>query len=194
MPELESLARQYGYLFVLIGSLVEGETAVALSGLAAHRGYLNLFSVIAVATVGATLGSQLWFHLGRARGQSILEKRPQWRQGVARFEALLERWDVVIILAFRFLYGIRTVGALAMGISPVSVFKFTALNFAGAAVWAVLVATGGYYLGKAMETILGSITSYEEWVFLGLLVVGLGFGGWRAWRKRRRSQAAASPP
>ena len=194
MPELESLVRQYGYLFVFVGSLVEGETAVVLSGLAAHQGYLNLFGVIGVATVGATLGTQLWFHLGRARGNALLEKRPQWRDGVARFEALLERWDVLIILGFRFLYGIRTVGAVAMGTSAVSWVKFTVLNFVGAVIWAALVATGGYYLGKAMETVLGSITSYEEWVFLGLLILGIGFGGWHAWRRRRVPGTAGPPP
>ena len=187
MPELESLVREYGYLFVFIGSLVEGETAVVLSGLAAHRGYLNLFGVIGVATVGATLGTQVWFHLGRSRGHALLEKRPQWRQGVERFEALLERWDVLIILAFRFLYGIRTVGAVAMGISPVSLVKFTVLNFVGAAIWAALVATGGYFLGKAMEAILGSVAAYEGWAFLGLLIVAIGFGAWHAWRRRRVS-------
>lgn len=193
MPELESLVRQYGYLFVFIGSLIEGETAVVLSGLAAHRGYMDLFGVIGVATVGATLGTQVWFHLGRAQGHSLLEKRPQWRESVQRFEALLERWDVLIILGFRFFYGVRTVGAVVMGTSGVSVGKFTVLNFVGALVWSALVASGGYFLGKAMEAILGSIASYEEWIFLALLILAIGFGGWHAWR-RRRLRGRAGPP
>jgi len=193
MLELESLVRQYGYAFVFIGSLIEGETAVALSGLAAHRGYMNLFLVIAVATVGAALGDQFWFHLGRARGKAFLERRTQWRSGVVRFEALLKRWDIWVILLFRFLYGMRVLGAVAMGTSSISVLKFTSLNFAGAVLWAALVATGGYYLGKAMETILGNIASYEEWIFLGLLGVGLAFVGGHAWWRRREAKRRVEP-
>ena len=192
MPELESLVRQYGYLFVFIGSLIEGETAVVLSGLAAHRGYMDLFGVIGVATVGATLGTQVWFHLGRARGRAFLENRPQWREGVERFEVLLDRWDVLIILGFRFLYGVRTVGAVAMGTSAVSVGKFTLLNFVGALVWSAAVATGGYFLGKAMEALLGSIASYEAWIFLALLALAAAFWGWRRWRRQRVTRSTGS--
>ena len=192
MPELESLVRQYGYWFVFVGSLIEGETAVVLSGLAAHRGYMDLFGVVGVATVGATLGTQVWFHLGRARGRAFLENRPQWREGVERFEALLDRWDVLIILGFRFLYGVRTVGAVAMGTSAVSVGKFTLLNFVGALVWSAAVATGGYFLGKAMEALLGSIASYEAWIFLALLALAAAFWGWRRWRRRRVTRSTGS--
>lgn len=189
MLELEALVRQYGYAFVLVGSLAEGETTVALGGLAAHRGYLKLVWVIVIASVGAALGDQIWFHLGRARGKAFLERRPQWASAVARFEALLAKWDVVLILGFRFLYGMRLVGALAMGTSNVSTLKFTILNAVGAVLWAVLVAGGGYVLGKAMENVLGDVTTYEEWIFGALLVCGLGFGIWHGIRRRRAIHA-----
>ena len=192
MGTLESLLREYGYGFVFAGSLLEGETTVALAGLAAHRGYLELLPVIVVATLGATLGDQIWFHVGRARGVEFLESRPEWRSGVARFESLLQRFDIFLILAFRFLYGMRLLGAVAMGTSPLGVLKFTILNFLGAVLWANLVAFGGYFLGQAIEALLGNIAAYEEWIFLGIVVIGAGFGGLRTLKRRRRAAKPAN--
>ena len=65
---LQWFVEHFGYLAVLIGGFVEGETMVLLGGLAAHRGYLELRTVIAVATTGTLFGNQLYFQLGRTRG------------------------------------------------------------------------------------------------------------------------------
>lgn len=189
MPELESLLRHYGYAFLLVGSLVEGETTVALAGLAAHQGYMNIIAVIAVTTVGATLGDQFWFHIGRYRGKAFLERRPKWKPAIERFEVLFARWDVVFILGFRFLYGMRLAGAVAMGTSTVSTLKFTVFNVLGALIWASLIGYGGYLLGNAMEKLLGDIISYEQWIFPSLLVLGGGVWIWRTIRRRRAAKA-----
>lgn len=184
MPELETLLREYGYAFLFLGSLLEGETTVALSGFAAHRGYMNLPAVIVVAGIGAAAGSQIWFHVGRIRGKAFLERRADWEPHVARFEALLDRWDVAVIFGFRFLYGIRMIGAAAIGASDISTLKFTLLNLIGAGAWAILVAGGGFYLGKAMEKVLSDMASYELWGFLALALAGLGLLVWRMRRRR----------
>jgi membrane protein DedA with SNARE-associated domain len=38
---LESILDTYGYLAVLVGTFLEGETILVLGGVAAHRGYLQ---------------------------------------------------------------------------------------------------------------------------------------------------------
>jgi membrane protein DedA with SNARE-associated domain len=38
---LESILDPYGYLAVLVGTFLEGETILVLGGFAAHRGYLQ---------------------------------------------------------------------------------------------------------------------------------------------------------
>ena len=185
MTEAETLLGQYGYLFVFLGSFLEGEAAVGLAGLAAHRGYLNLSLVIVTATLGSALGSQLWFHLGRWQGQSFLERRPQWQTDIQRFENLVARWQVPAILGFRFLYGTRIMGAAVLGVSRIGTWKFTLLNFAGAGLWAGLVSAGGYYLGKALGNFLGEVAAYEKWVILGIFLLAMGIGAWKFWGHRQ---------
>ena len=63
--DLAGLIDSYGYLAVFFGALLEGETILALAGLAAFRGYLDLYKVIALAMFAGFLGDQIYFFLGR---------------------------------------------------------------------------------------------------------------------------------
>lgn len=51
----------FGYLAILVGTLLEGETFLILGGFAAHRGYLDLSLVILSAFLGTVLGDQLFY-------------------------------------------------------------------------------------------------------------------------------------
>lgn len=70
--DFAALIQQYGYVVVFVGSVLEGETLLALAGVAAHRGYLSLQWVMAVAAAGAFLGDQLCFLIGRRLGGRAL--------------------------------------------------------------------------------------------------------------------------
>ena len=75
--DLPALIQQYGYLAVFFGSVLEGETLLVLAGIAAHRGYLSLQWVVAIAAVGAFIGDQTCFLIGRLLGQRVLARWPR---------------------------------------------------------------------------------------------------------------------
>ena len=52
---LSDLLANYGYPVVFLGTLLEGETILALAGFAAHRGHLQLPAVVGLATAGSAL-------------------------------------------------------------------------------------------------------------------------------------------
>jgi len=158
---LEAIIDTYGYLAVLVGTFLEGETILVLGGLAAQRGYLALPGVIGAAFVGTLCGDQLFFYLGRRHSQRLLAKRPAWRKQVDRADKLLRRFRTPLILGFRFLYGLRTVTPFAIGMSAVPAKKFIPLNILGALVWAVVIGVGGYLFGSALETFIGNFKRYE---------------------------------
>ena len=66
--DLPGLIDSYGYLAVAIGTFLEGETILALGGLAAHRGYLSFRDVVIVALLCGFAGDQFFFFLGRYHG------------------------------------------------------------------------------------------------------------------------------
>ena len=178
---IESLISHYGYLAILVGTFLEGETILVLGGFAAHRGLLWLPGVMACAFVGSLASDQLFFFIGRRHGAQFLARRPRLEAGVARVRALVERHDTLLILAFRFLYGLRNVTPLALGMSSVPALRFALLNAIGAAAWAVIVAALGWYVGSAAKQFLGHIERYELRIVAAIVAVGLVLWAWRRW-------------
>src|SRR5437899_959652 len=117
------LLADYGYLAVLVGSLLEGETILVLAGFAAHQGYLSLQVVPAVAFVGGTLGDQIFFWLGRAWGQPLLDRLPKAEHRVRRVKRLLERHHAPLIVGIRFMYGLRIIGPIVIGTCDISPWR-----------------------------------------------------------------------
>jgi membrane protein DedA with SNARE-associated domain len=169
---VEGLLQQYGYAAIVLGTLLEGETVVILGGLAAHLGYLHLPWVIACAFAGTFFGDQLYFFLGRWRGPSILASRPSWQANAERVLGMLERHRVLLILGFRFLYGLRTVTPFVIGMTRVSVAHFMVLNTLGALVWSLVVGALGYGFGEAFQVFIGRLKRYELAVMGGVAVLG----------------------
>ena len=87
--DLAGLIDSYGYLAVFFGALLEGETILALAGLAAFRGYLDLYKVIAIAMFAGFLGDQIYFFLGRFKGKDVLERFPKMQKRAHRFDVML---------------------------------------------------------------------------------------------------------
>jgi len=189
---LESIVDTYGYVAVLLGTFLEGETILVLGGFAAHRGYLALPGVILAAFIGSLCGDQLFFFLGRRHSQAVLARRPAWKARADQANRLLERFRTPFILIFRFLYGLRTVSPFVIGMSSVPARQFIPLNAIGALVWAVVVGTGGYLFGSALEVVIGEVKRYEVEALLAIAIIGILV--WISHFYRRRKRTTSSQP
>jgi membrane protein DedA with SNARE-associated domain len=186
--DLPGLINSYGYLAVFVGAFLEGETILALSGLAAFRGYLDFRVVVVVAGVAGFLGDQFFFFLGRRNGARILAHFPQAQARALRFDAMLSRWHAPLIVAIRFMYGFRIAGPILLGMGRVPAWKFTFFNLLGAAIWAPVVAGFGLVLGTMIDAVLRDVARYEIWFFAALAVAGLGAVLAHRIRARRRAR------
>ncbi|HYM22160.1 MAG TPA: VTT domain-containing protein, partial [Vicinamibacterales bacterium] len=82
MPQwIVDLFAQYGYAVVFFGVFLEntglpvpGETMLLAGAALSHFGHLSLPWVIGCAVVGATLGDNLGFFIGRRGGRRIAER------------------------------------------------------------------------------------------------------------------------
>ncbi len=189
--DLAALVQSYGYAAVFVGSFLEGETLVALGGLGAERGYLALEWVMTTAAVGSFLGDQVGFWLGRRYGTRIVARFPQLAPPIARVCAALKRYDLLVVPANRFMYGLRLIGGFALGMTGIGPLRFMVLNFIGAAIWSVLIAGVGYVFGEALNWILGDLHRAEGWAFTALAAVSIA--AWLIFARRRRHAPEATP-
>ena len=188
----EQLIGQFGYLALFVGAFFEGESVVIAAAFAAHEGYLKLQWVILAAFLGALGGDEFYFFVGRLKGRAYLQSRPLWQIRVRKVQRLLERHRRLIILGFRFLYGLRTVTPFALGMSEVRTGEFVSFNLLGAGAWALSVGLFGFLFGATCEAFMKDARRYEQWVILSILAVSaLAWIGYCLRRRGLRRLAAA---
>lgn len=156
MNEITQLIQNYGewiYLFAFFWAALEGETFVIFAGLAAQRGYLNIFELIAAVGLGSLMGDQICFWLGRCYGTRLLHRFPKLEAGVKLAIIWLERHAVGFILSYRFMYGVRNVSSIAIGMSHLTWQKFAFWNAVAAFVWAVAFSNIGYAFGDLIARV-----------------------------------------
>jgi len=148
---ISAFVASYGYFAVFFGTLLEGETILIAAGFAAHRDLLDWRLVVLIAVIGATLGDQLAFLLGRWKGQALMQRFPALEKRTLQVHTLLERYDSLFILTVRFIYGLRIAGPVILGSSKISLLRFATLNVIGAILWAGLITGIGYGLGHGIN-------------------------------------------
>ncbi len=162
-------ATDHGYpaiAFIVAGDgvipLFPGETVVVTGGNLAHQGELSLMAVILAGFVGAVIGDNAAYWLGRAGGERIHRffRRVAGAHRVAAADQMVLQRGAVLVTAGRFLPGIRLAINLSCGAGNMSWKKFATFNALGAFIWAAQVALLGYAFGNLFKD--------KHW--LGLLV------------------------
>ena len=175
MDRVLSLISHYGYLVILLGVMLEsagvplpGETILIASGVLVQQGHLDLGDAIVFGILGAVMGDQIGYWVGREGGRPFVLR---WGRYVfitparlARAEAFFERHGGKAVFLARFISGLRVFGALVAGISRMRWTTFILYNVLGGAVWATAVVLLGYFLGS-------SIGLVERWLGRGTLVL-----------------------
>lgn len=168
----EAIVQYFGYPAIMIGTFFEGETILVIGGFAAHRGYLYLPLVIVCAFLGSLIGDQLFFFIGRKKGLSYFDKKPVMKEKINRLQTMLNKYNTLLIMGFRFLYGLRTIAPFAIGLSSIKVKRFFILNALSALIWSVTIGALGYFFGQAFEIILEDVKKYEVWIIsVGLVLL-----------------------
>ncbi len=186
--DIHSLISHYGYLALIIGCMAEGETFVLLGGIAAHEGLLHLYWVIAAAMLGGIIGDQVLFFLGWRYGTKFLNRFEKQQSKIDKANHLIHRHPALFVIGARFMYGFRIIGPIIIGSSGLNPWLFVLLNVIGAALWAGIFASLGFYAGKLITPWLNRIEEYLEPLFWVVIAAALLWGAWKLiqWLRTRR--------
>src|SRR5215213_6876734 len=179
MDRVLSLIEHYGSLVILFGVMLEstgvplpGETMLLAAGVLVQRGHLDLGDVIVFGILGAVIGDQIGYWLGRGGGRSFVLRWGRYvfitPERLGRAEAFFDRHGGKAVFLARFFSGLRVFGALVAGISRMRWGTFILYNALGGAVWATAVVLVGYFLGS-------SIGLVERWLGRATLVLAAMF-------------------
>lgn len=161
---LEQAFEHYGPVVVFLGAAFEGNLAVIAGGLLAHQKLVPLWLTGMAATCGSWLIDQALFMAGRRFRDHRFVRRVGETRAFAKSLAFIERFPTSFILSFRFLYGLRMAGPVALGVTQVSSLRFFVLNFVGAVIWAGVFTLAGYFFGEAIEAFFGQVKAFERYI------------------------------
>ena len=161
---LEMFVQNYGtwvyallfmIIFVETGLVVmpflPGDSLLFVVGAMCGVGLMDYPFVMGLLIVGAVLGDQCNYSIGRYFGPKVF----QWensrffnKRAFNQAHEFYEKYGGITIIAARFLPFLRTFAPFVGGVAHMTRSKFTLFNVIGAVLWVVGIVTIGYFFGN----------------------------------------------
>jgi membrane protein DedA with SNARE-associated domain len=180
----ESFIQDFGYYAVFLFACIEGELAVLTAGFLCSQGLMSLQGVIFAAFLGTMITEQILYFVGRIYGTKIIEKHPKLKEKFKKVLEFLRKYDSAFIFGCRFVYGIRNVSPIMIGVAGIPPLKYSALNIPAAFIWAVIVAGVGYAFANVVEKAKDNL-QYVQYAALVVLLSALFYFIFKKKRKRK---------
>lgn len=208
---LYDLAEQLDYFYVTLLMAVESsfipfpsEVVVPPAGYMAAEGNMNIFAVVAFATLGSLIGAVVNYVLSLYVGRPIVYKFADSRLGhlcllnkakIQKAEAYFDKHGIVATLLGRLVPGIRQLISIPAGLARMNFLKFCLYTTVGAGLWNIVLAAIGYYLHSVVgsrDELLESVKDYETpivVVICAVIALGVALVVFKNIRNRKKTAA-----
>jgi membrane protein DedA with SNARE-associated domain len=145
-----------------MGIPLPGEVTLIIAAILAGKGHdLNITGVVAAAALGAVIGDNTGFWLGRWLGYRILFKHGHYvrltESRIKLGQYLFLRWGAAVVFGARFMAVLRSLSGFVAGANRMPWRRFVVFNAAGGMVWAIVYGGGAYTLGSEAHHLLGPV-------------------------------------
>lgn len=181
LDNIQEIAHEYGYWAVFIGIALEntgiplpGETITIVGGFLAGSGELSYWIVLGSAIAGAVLGDNFGYWIGRKGGWPLLLRIGKFfRISEKQLEEARRQFSknaASAVFLGRFVTLLRIFAGPMAGIAQMRYSYFLLCNFAGATLWAFIIITLSFFLGRLIP-LPQLVHSIAQFGILALIVV-----------------------
>lgn len=193
------------YLFLFLSSVVEnifppipGDTITALGAFFVGQGKLDFVFVYVITTIGSTVGFIVLYGFGWFLGKEFFIKK-DFRffpaKSISHGEHWFARFGYFVVLANRFLPGIRSVISLVAGASMLRPLKVSIYALASAAVWNYIWIQAGYSLGNNWADVRQRVEELlRKYNIIAAIVLAIVIFGWiiyQIYKKRNKDNPSS---
>jgi len=150
MEDMLSNMVTYGYIGLFLYSLGGGFVALMAAAVLASQGKMDIGIVMGVAFVANFVGDTLLFYMARYHKNDMMNYLRTHRRKLALSHILMKCHGAWVIYMQKFVYGIKTLIPLAIGITKFPFVKFTINNFFATIVWVIVIGLGSYLAGNVL--------------------------------------------
>jgi membrane-associated protein len=169
-----------------------GDALVLLGAWYAVHGDISWPLAFAAVTAGALIGAVVDWRVGRALGTHLGERfaaRAHLAEKLARFQASYRRWGPWLLVANRFMPGVRALFFVVAGASGVPLSRVLVFGGISAAAWNALLLLAGAFVARNVDELSGLMSRYTSIAWVIVAAVLAAIAGRFVW-KRRRARAA----
>jgi membrane protein DedA with SNARE-associated domain len=183
------------YCFMFISAIVEnlfppypGDTVTFMGGYLASSAVLSLPLVFLIPSAGSLCGALILYYLGLKKGRKLFEKdkgRILNKTQLGKIENWFGKYGSEVILASRFITGVRSGIAVAAGLGKIELWKMVAYSLISIFAWNGLIIGLGTLTHQNREKVFKFLSLYNRLI---LIAVILAFAVWIIWLVRKRAK------
>lgn len=175
---------------ILIGVVVPADVTLAVGGIFAARGDLEIVAVILIGIAAGIGGESTGYALGRRYGRRLVRSLPlinRLEDRIDQMEDYFEDNGGRAVAFGRFATAGGTFVPFVAGMTKMEFRRFLLFDAIAVTVWAVGVGLAGFLLGNNLEAV-DQVLSTLGWIGVGILV--LLVVSFVVWKKRRSDQSS----
>lgn len=164
------------YLFLFLGSAIEGMNTMVLGGFLVSTGFISLLPTLLIFIIGETINGYIWYFVGYFAGSKPIDKwgrsKPRSEKIINTVQNYFERYSGKAILLTKFTFSLTIATEIMAGSLKYDFKKFSWYNFVGSTGWVCMVLFTGYFFGQSYKLLLKYLKDVGyALVFLGGAIV-----------------------
>jgi membrane protein DedA with SNARE-associated domain len=195
----------YGTIFGIllacgIGVPFPEDVSLIFGGYLVFRGAANLPMMVATGFLGILGGDSIIYWAGRRLGNRARTDHGRFLRRLltperrARVEALFARHGEKIVMAARFMPGVRAVSFFTAGSAGMPYARFICFDGLAALASAPAFVFLGFRFGRQLQRVIELLKRFQTATAIAILLIACAWLGWRRWRDNRGGQGDALEP
>lgn len=155
---------------LFFGFFLPGDSLLFTAGLLASQGFLDVWTLIFLITIGAVLGDSVGYWFGAKIGPKIFTREDSFffqKQHIERARLFYLKYGSRAMVLARFVPVMRTFTPILAGVGSMPYKTFLRYNIVGGIGWGAGVTLLGYFLGATIP----GIEQYLLLIVVGIIVI-----------------------
>jgi membrane protein DedA with SNARE-associated domain len=161
VEDISQYLTSYGYIFLFLYSFGGGFVGLVIASIFAYNGNMQIEYVILTAFISNFLGDSTLVYLAKYQKKDFKKYLNKHKRKLALCRIWIYRYEYMVVFFQKYIYGIKTLIPIVIGLSGYNLKKFIILNFFASLLWALVIGYGSFYLGEYATNLFEYFKGYE---------------------------------
>ncbi len=155
LEDILSSLSTYGYIILAFYSFGGGMVALIGAGILSSMGKMDIATSIFVATLFNFVGDSVLFYLAQTNKKEVMGYMQKHKRKIAYTNLLMRKYGWLAVFLQKYIYGVKTLVPIVMGLTKYEFKKFVTLNFFASILWGLIVGLVSFYFSTAVRAWMG---------------------------------------